>query len=366
MFGARLHEPIGVGVIGAGYWGPKLVRNLMTAAGAGMHWVADLEQRRLDEIRATFPHIKTTLDYHQLLASEQIDAVVLATPVSTHARIGSEALLAGKHLLVEKPLSHSIETAAQLIDLATACDRVLMVGHTFVYHPAVHVLRQLVQSGELGNVYYANAQRLNLGIFQRDINVIWDLAPHDISILMYAFDADPIAVSARGSAHVRRSVEDVAYLDIVFPGGVSAAIHVSWLDPNKVRRLTVVGSKKMAIYDDVEPLEKIRVYDKGVDGPPHTSEFGEFQLSYRYGDITIPHVPGIEPLRLECEHFLECIRSGAPPLTGGRQGLAVVRVLEGAQASLASEGKTVHLTDHHLVAREPAFAPTVAGLAGGD
>jgi predicted dehydrogenase len=213
-----------------------------------------------------------------------------------------------------------------------------MVGHTFLFNPAVEALRTLVQEGELGDIYYAHAQRLNLGLFQRDINVLWDLAPHDVSILMYVLGAAPIAAGAHGAAYVQHGIEDVAYLNIAFPNRMSAAIHVSWLDPNKVRRITVVGSKKMAVYDDVQTLEKIRVYDRSVHAPPHTEEFGEFQLSYRYGSITIPHLPSTEPLRLEDEHFLECIRTGAAPITDGRQGLEVVRVLETAQASLSAGG----------------------------
>jgi predicted dehydrogenase len=332
---------VGVAVVGAGYWGPKLVRNLVAAADTRRVWVADLDQCRLDEIKAVFPHISTTRDYGELLANPDVDAIVLATPVATHARLGRETLLAGKHLMVEKPLSNSVETAAELVDLAASLKRVLMVGHTFVYHPAVQVLREIVHSGELGRIYYANAQRLNLGVFQRDINVMWDLAPHDISILMSVLGKQPVAVSARGSAYVRDTIEDVAYLDVRFPERVSAAIHVSWLDPNKVRRLTFVGSKKMVVYDDVESLEKIRIYDKGVDAPPHTSEFGEFQLSYRYGSITIPHVPGVEPLRVECEHFLRCVLNNETPITDGEQGLAVVRVLESAEASLRRDGEFV-------------------------
>jgi predicted dehydrogenase len=235
-------HPIGVGVIGAGYWGPKLVRNFATIPDARLEWVADLDSRRLADIRTAWPHVRTTQDHRQLIESEAVDAVVVATPVSTHAGIALEALMAGKHVLVEKPLSHSMASAQELSDLAASRNRVLMVGHTFVYHPAVQVLRDLVQGGELGRVYYANAQRLNLGVFQRDINVIWDLAPHDLSILMYVLGVEPLEISARGSGYVRPGIEDVAYLDVQFPGRVSAAIHVSWLDPNKVRRLTIVGS----------------------------------------------------------------------------------------------------------------------------
>jgi predicted dehydrogenase len=241
---------------------------------------------------------------------------------------------AGKHVLVEKPLAATAADAERLIQLAKEHNRVLMVGHTFLYNPAVHALRELVQEGVLGEIFYVDAQRLNLGLFQRDINVIWDLAPHDISILLYVLGMQPLSVGATGNAYVQPGIEDVAYVQLGFQNGVRASIHVSWLDPNKVRQITVVGSKKMAVYDDVSTLDKIRVYDKGVDLPTPTTNFGEFQLSYRYGEIRIPHVASTEPLRLECQHFLECIQGGRQPLSDGAQGLAVVRVLETAQAAL--------------------------------
>jgi predicted dehydrogenase len=324
----------GIGVLGAGYWGPKHIRNFNEVPGARTTMVADLDEQRLVNVQQQFPGIRTTTNYKQMLASPDVDAVVVATPVSTHGRLAEEALLAGKHVLVEKPLARTAREAEHLVRVAEEHGRVLMVGHTFLYNPAVTALRQLVQDGVLGDIFYVNTQRLNLGLFQRDINVIWDLAPHDLSILMHVLGTEPVAVSALGSAYVQTGIEDVAYVNLAFPNRVRAAIHVSWLDPNKVRRITVVGSKKMAVYDDVETLEKIRIYDKGVEPPAQTSSFGDFQLSYRYGDIMIPHVAVTEPLRLECEHFLECIRTGKTPLSDGRQGVAVVRVLEAAQASL--------------------------------
>jgi predicted dehydrogenase len=324
---------IGIGVIGAGYWGPKHVRNFSELPGARATMVSDLDPRRLAGIQSQHPGIRTTTNYHDLLESRDVDAVVIATPVSTHAKLAQEALMANKHVMVEKPLAATSKDAEDLMHIADDRGRVLMVGHTFLYNPAVRALRELVQSGDLGEIFYIYCQRLNLGLFQRDINVMWDLAPHDISILMYVLGVDPIAVGASGSSYVRSGIEDVAYIQLAFPNRVHAAVHVSWLDPNKVRRITVVGSKKMAVYDDVESLEKIRVYDKGVDPPP-TASFGEFQLSYRYGDILIPHVPGTEPLRLECEHFLECIQQGRRPLSDARQGMTVVQVLETAMAAL--------------------------------
>jgi predicted dehydrogenase len=341
----------GVGVIGAGYWGPKHARNFAELAGARLAMVADLDERRLVAVRQRHAGLRTTTDFREMLTSSDVDAVVVATPASTHARIAREVLLAGKHVLVEKPLAISADEAEDLIRVADFSGRVLMVGHTFLYHPAVRALHDIVQRGELGEIYYAHAQRLNLGLFQRDINVLWDLVPHDLSILMYVLGTYPVAVAAHGAAYVQPHIEDIGYVDLKFPNRVRAQIHVSWLDPNKVRRLTIVGSQKMVVYDDVETLEKLRIYDRGVDAPPHTDTFGEFQLSYRYGDITIPFLPSTEPLRLECEHFLECIATGRTPLTDGRHGLQVVRALESAQASLRDSSAALPLlqAETHLV-----------------
>jgi predicted dehydrogenase len=329
---------IGVGVIGAGYWGPKHIRNFAALPEANMCAVADTDHVRLAEIHVRYPQLTVTSNYRELLAKPQVDAVVVATPVRTHLPIARDVLKAGKHVLIEKPLAASEAEAEELIDLAACQGCVLMVGHTFLYHPAVRLLRDLVQEGELGEIYYAHAQRLNLGLFQRDINVMWDLAPHDISILTYVLAMEPMQTSARGHSSVQPGIEDVAQLDLLFPERVHASIHVSWLDPMKVRRITIVGSRKMVVYDDVRTLEKISIHDKGVDAPPYTSGFGEFQLSYRYGNITVPHLPSDEPLQIECAHFLDCIRSGETPLTDGHHGLRVIRVLEAAQASLEDGG----------------------------
>jgi predicted dehydrogenase len=343
---------IGVGIIGAGYWGPKHVRVFNELPDAYAAMASDLSETRLGALRAQHLGLRTTTDYRELLRADDVDAVVVAVPVSGHARLAREALLAGKHVLVEKPLAASGADCEDLIRLAAERRRVLMVGHTYLYSPAVLMLRELVASGEIGEVHYAYAQRLNLGLFQRDINVLWDLAPHDLAILIHVLGADPTAVAARGYAHVRPGIEDVAHMDVEFPGGVSAALHASWLDPNKVRRLTLVGSKKMVVYDDVETLEKIRLYDKGLDFPPPTDSFGELQLSYRNGDISIPAVPGQEPLRLEGQHFVDCIGRGMTPRTNGAQGLRIVQALEAADASLARGGVMV-----------PLPAPTGAGAA---
>ncbi|HEX5418329.1 MAG TPA: Gfo/Idh/MocA family oxidoreductase [Chloroflexota bacterium] len=326
-----------IGVIGYGYWGPQLVRNFQDLPLTTVSVVADLDPRRLDRVSRTFPSVSVTRDFRDLFDSE-IDAVVIATSPSTHYPLGAECLAHGKHVLIEKPLARSRAEAEGLIELAEARGLTLMVGHTFEYNPAVETLKQLIASQAIGRVYYTNAVRTNLGIFQKDVNVLWDLAPHDISILMYILDLDPIDVSACGQAYVQRGIHDVARLVVNFENQVQSHILVSWLDPCKVRRITVVGDKKMVVYDDVEALEKIKVYDTGVDTPEHVDSYGEFQLSYRYGDITIPRVPAQEPLKVECSHFADCILGGHRPRSDGTVGLKVVKVLEAAEKSLRNGG----------------------------
>ena len=291
---AAAGNAVRVGVIGCGYWGPQLIRNFAEMPEATLAGVADTREDRLDYVRQRHPGVPVFTDYRDLLAAD-VDAVVVATPIETHFPIARDALRAGKHVLVEKPLALSVIDATELIMTARAANRTLMSGHTFLYNPAVVELRRIVRSGELGRIYYLDAARLSLGLFWRHVNVIWDLAPHDVSILFYVLGSVPVAVSARGSSCVRPNVHDVAYVEIQFEGGISAQLHVSWLDPAKVRRLTVVGDRKMAVYNDVSLAEKIRIYDKGVEPPP-TDNYGEFQLSYRNGQITIPFVPWQEPL----------------------------------------------------------------------
>ncbi len=346
---------IKVGVIGCGYWGPQLIRNIHEMADAELVGVADTKPERLEFVRRHYPEVKLFSSHTQLLETD-VEAVVVSTPIHTHHMLAKEALTAGKHVMVEKPLAASVSESVELINIAQARNLMVMVGHTFLYNPAVQELRRLVGDGELGRVYYVDAARLNLGLFQRRANVIWDLAPHDISILMYVLGMTPVAVSARGSMCVQDDVYDVAYLELLFESGVSAHVHVSWLDPAKVRRITVVGDKKMAVYNDVSLVEKIRVYDTGVESPV-TNNFGEFQLSYRHGQVTIPYITWQEPLRLECEHFVECIRTGADPRTDGMQGLAVVSVLEAASDSLMHGGRRVPVEIPSLTAAAPAAAP---------
>jgi predicted dehydrogenase len=324
-------------MIGFGYWGPKLARNFSEIASARLCWVADLDPGRLERVREQYPAVRTTDNPEEVLDAD-VDAVVLATPVRTHHRLARKALLAGKHVMVEKPLTASAAEAEDLVALAESRGLTLMVGHTFIYNPAVRKLRELIAGGELGEIYYVDSARLNLGLFRTDVNVLWDLAPHDVSILLYVIGADPVTVSARGAAHITPGIHDVAYLEAQFPGDQLAHVHVSWLDPCKVRRVTVVGSRKMLVYDDLLDGERIRIYDKGVDRPYETDRFSDFHLAYRYGDVTIPHIPFEEPLRRQCTHFLDCIRDGSRPETDGLSALRVVRILEQADRSLHDGG----------------------------
>ena len=330
------------GVIGYGYWGPQLVRNLDRLPMGEVAYVADLSPERRQMAQMEFPTVEIVGDVQTVLQSD-VDAVVVATPIRTHYALARAALEAGKHVFVEKPLAATVAEAEDLHALSEQVGRVLMVGHTFVYNPAVEKLRQIIQSGELGQLYYIDAIRVNLGLFQRDINVMWDLAPHDLSILDYLLDMCPESVSAHGSDFIRAGIHDVVYMTLRYPNGLLAHIHLSWLNPSKVRRFTVVGEKKMAVYDDVEATEKVRLYNKGVDAPHHTSTFGEFQLSYRYGDIVSPHIQWSEPLSLECRQFAQAITEGVPSRSSGREGIRVVRVLEAADQSLADNGGFVKI-----------------------
>jgi predicted dehydrogenase len=344
-----------VGVIGCGYWGPNLVRNFVEIPAAEVVMVADLDQERLDHVQKCYPQIQVTKDSRDLFGAG-LDAVVIATPPATHFRLAKDALMHGLHVLVEKPLTLTSRDAQELIDLAEKHNRVLMVGHTFMYNPAVRTVKQMIEAEEIGRVYYIDAVRTSLGLFQPDLNVLWDLAPHDISILLYLLGCDPIGVSAHGMACVQYGIEDVAYATLFFPNFSMAHLHVSWLDPCKVRRITVVGSNKMIVYDDIESLEKVRVYDRGVECPPYTNTFGDFQFAYRYGDITIPYIRLAEPLRLECEHFLECILEHKRPQTDGYNGLRVIKIIETAQKSLKNGGSREQI----IYGFERGVVPTMA------
>ncbi|MEZ4734906.1 MAG: Gfo/Idh/MocA family oxidoreductase [Caldilineaceae bacterium] len=327
-----------IGAIGYGYWGPNLIRNFVELPGSDLYAIADLDQARLDYVKERYPQIQVMTRNYEELFTLDLDAVVVATPPPTHFPIVRNCLKHGLHVLVEKPLTLNSADACELIQLATAHNRTLMVGHTFEYNPAVRALKEMIHSGELGEIQYIDAVRVSLGLFNASLNVLWDLAPHDVSILLHLLGTMPISVAAQGNACLQHEIEDVAYMTLRFPNNILAHIRMSWLDPCKTRRITVVGSKKMVIYDDVEPQEKLKVYDKGVKAIRHTDTFGEFQFAYHYGDIVTPYIRFEEPLRLECTHFLECIAEGKPPLTDGYNGLRVVEIVEAAQRSLRNGG----------------------------
>ena len=330
---------VDIGVVGCGYWGPKHVRNCHELAEANLSVVCDINEDRLRQVRTQYPYVKTTANFGDLLENG-CDAIVIVTPVNTHYRLAKEAMFHGKHVLIEKPMAANSEEALELIEIAEKRNLVLMAGHTYEYHPAVNFLREIVNSGELGEIYTIDSSRLNLGLFRPDVNVLWDLAPHDISIILSLLNKEPVAISARGAQHVDPSVCDVAYLDLLFSNGTMAHVHVSWLHPRKIRQITIVGSKKMIVYDDVSENEKIHIYDKGLSIPDDGNDkFSTWPPNYRYGDVIIPFISNAEPLKLECSHFVECIIEGKRPRSDGWSGLRVTSILEAADKSLSNGGE---------------------------
>ena len=328
-------------VIGCGYWGPNLVRNFIQSNKVKEVICCDLDQKRLARMKSLYPSVATTTNYEELLNMNDLDGVAIATPVRFHYAIAKDFLSKGKHVYVEKPFAHSYEAALELVKLAEEKNVKLMVGHTFEYTAAVNKIKEVVESGELGKILYISCIRVNLGLFQQDINVVWDLAPHDISIILYIMGEIPESVNCQGKAHFKNGIEDVATTTLNFKNGLIAFIHNSWLDPNKIRRTTIVGSRKMLVYDDIETQEKIKIYDKGVEVPPYYDTFAEFQLSYRYGDIYSPRIEDYEPLKKLSEHFLDCIQDGKTPHTDGQNGLRVVSILEAACKSIKQSGKAI-------------------------
>jgi predicted dehydrogenase len=331
-----------IAVIGLGYWGPNLVRNLYETQLCQRIVCCDLDEKKLNKIKNKYPTIETEKDYKKILKQDDIQAVLVATPVSTHFPLGHEVLAAGKHVFIEKPFTKTQEQAKELIDLAEKNDKVLMVGHTFQYSPPVLKIKKIIESGELGEIYYISASRVNLGLHQKDVSVIWDLAPHDFSILFYWFNEEPIRISAMGGDYVQKNIPDVAFINMEFPSGCIAHVQVSWLSPSKLRRTTVIGSKKMLVYDDTENIEKVKIYDKGVDyKDPET--FGEYQLSYRAGDVVSPYLETFEPLNTEMRHFVDCCLNHKKPKTDGHSGLRVVKALEAAEKSMRNNSVVVEI-----------------------
>lgn len=335
---------IHVAVIGAGYWGPNLIRNFNQIPGARVSYVCDLDPAKLAPLAVQYPNLKTTGDFHKALADPEVDAVVIATPVSTHRHLAIEALRAGKHVLVEKPLAATTQAARDIDAAAREMQRVLMVGHTFIYNPAVTKVKEYIERDTLGEVYYIDSSRVNLGLHQFDINVIWDLAPHDVSIILYWLGKRPLRVSARGNSYTQDNIEDVAFITLEFADKIMAHIHVSWMSPAKLRRTTIVGSRQMIVYDDLEAAEKVKLYDMGVEQlSMNEVTRAELQRTYRIGDVVSPRLDVVEPLRVECKHFIECIVENKTPRTNGDAGIAVVQVLEAATQSMREGGRAIEI-----------------------
>jgi predicted dehydrogenase len=334
---------IGVGVIGYGYWGPNLVRNFSESPGFRVMAVSDLRSQRLEAVKGRYPAVRTTTNFKEIIEAPDIDAVAIATPVSTHFDLGMAALEAGKHVMIEKPLTGSTEQANRLIEMAARKNRVLFVGHTFIYTGAVRKIRELMANDSIGEIYYYDSMRVNLGLFQHDINVIWDLAVHDLAIMDFILGKQPVAVSATGVSHVPGKPEDIAYVTVFFEDRLIGHVHVSWLAPVKVRRTLVGGSRKMIVYDDLEPSEKIKVYDKGITLTETPDAAYQLRVGYRAGDMWAPQIDISEALGAMVRHFSECIDNGTTPLTDGQAGLRVVRILEAATRSMADRGRVVEL-----------------------
>jgi len=329
-----------VAVVGAGEWGRNHVRTFAQLRDSRLVSVCDLDEAKLAAVRAQHPGVRTTPSYDDVVRDTSIDAVVLASFASSHFDQARRALEAGKHVLVEKPMTLQSRDAEELLRLATRAGRCLMVGHLLLYHPAVIRMGQLVATREIGELFYLYSQRLNLGRVRKDENALWSFGPHDVAVALYLFSAEPEIVTAKGEAFLQQGIVDVVFVTLHFPQRKLAHIHLSWLDPHKTRRTTLVGSLKMVVFDDMEPSDKIRIYDKGVDVRPQAASYDDY-LHVRFGDILIPHVGAAEPLRLECQHFLDCIRTGTAPRSDGAHGVQVIRVLAAAQKSLDLDGVPV-------------------------
>lgn len=336
---------IGIGVIGCGYWGPNVIRNFAVLEDAEMRSIFDLDPRRMEPQLRRYPALRPAGDVAEILDDPGIDAVAICTPVASHYELARAALEAGKHVMLEKPMTHSVETAEALVELADSRGLMLHVDHTFVYTGAVQKIHSIIESGEMGDLLYLDSVRINLGLFQSDVNVVWDLAPHDVSIMVHLIDRDPLWVSAIGSAHYG-TLESQAYVTIKYPGSLIAHLHVNWLAPVKLRSTVIGGSKRMIVYDDLEPSEKLRIYDKGVTLSNDRRRRQQALVDYRIGDMFSPYIDKTEPLEQACRTFLDAIARGRPSLTDGRAGLAVVRVLEAAQRSILKEGERIHLSEN--------------------
>lgn len=334
-----------VAVVGYGYWGPNLVRNFCWTPGVKVKYVCDLDQNRLEKVHSMFPNVENvTTDYDELINDPELDAIVIATPVQTHFPLAKRALEAGKDVLVEKPMTHDSKDAEELVRIAKENKRILMVDHTFLFTGAVKKIKELVDSGSLGDILYFDSIRVNLGLFQHDVNVIWDLAPHDLSIMLHLIDKKPVKVSATGSSHTASGMENVAYMTVYYEDSTIAHFNVNWLSPIKVRQIMIGGSEKMVVYDDMENVEKVKVYDKGIEAKPgDKNQMYETLIQYRTGDMYAPKLDNTEALKAECQYFIECVKERKQPITDGEFGLTIVKVLEASEKSIKEQGKLIDL-----------------------
>lgn len=353
---------ITVGVVGCGYWGPNLVRNL-SCLECNLKAMCDANESRLEHLKSLYSNIEGVTDFKHMLNGVGLDAIVVATPVKHHFAMAKASLLAGKHTFIEKPMASSSAECEELIEIAEKKGLTLMVGHTFLYSAPVRKIVEIIKSGDIGEIRYINARRLNLGLFQKEINVAWDLAPHDLSIILHILGEAPKVVNCQGNAHITPGIEDVTNISLTFSNNRFATIQNSWVEPRKVREMTIVGTRRMIAYDDVQAVEKIRVYDVRVERPAHYDTFAEFQYSYHSGDSYIPHLELHEPLKEECQHFLDCIKTGSKPLSDGSKGLELVRILEAASESLKEHGAPVVFSQPTRAPARPAPINAEIGTA---
>jgi predicted dehydrogenase len=338
-------NPMNLAVVGCGYWGPNLIRNFSGLADCRVKTICDSNAARLKHLQGLYPAVKTEQDFEAVVADPDLGAVVIATPMHLHFAMAKAVIEAGKHCFIEKPMAGSVKECVELCRIAKEKGVKIMVGHTFLFSSPIRKIKSIIDSGDIGEVRYMSARRLNLGLFQKKFNVIWDLAPHDVSIIAYLMGDFPGSVNCQGKANVTPGIEDVANATFHFPRGSYASIHVSWLDPRKVREMAIIGAQRMVVYDDLEQLQKVKIFDMRVERPPHYDTFAEFQYSYHWGDMYAPYIKQEEPLKVECQHFLDCILRNVNPVSDGAYGTRVVQVLEAAADSLKAGGSSVEIKE---------------------
>ena len=334
---------IKLGIIGCGYWGPNLIRNFSRIDSVDLCYICDIDEKKMESIKKIYPNVEAVTDYMEILRDSEVDAVVIALPVVKHYQIAKDALLHNKHILIEKPITSAVKEAEELIKITKEKNKIMMVDHTFEYEEGINKIKEIVESKILGDIHYIRAEWLNLGLLQPDVSVVWDLATHIISIIGYVFDMKPLSLSANANAYIRKDIPEVANINIKFPSEITNYIIISWLEPKKTRKITIVGNKKLLVYDLTNEEEKIKIYDKGVDLSEDIDNLNQFRINYRYGDVYSPNIKNIEPLKNMCLHFIDCIINNKNPRSDGKSGLNVVKVLEAIDESLKNNGKEIFL-----------------------